>query len=640
MHRKYLIRQLSTPNARTQRLRDGLIITSLATVLLVSACSPDGPDANEPPSSSVPEWAATAVFYQIFPERFANGDSSNDPTRESLELPGPNAPESWRVSDWTADWYARADWELESGPDFYENGVFQRRYGGDLQGVINRMDYLADLGINAIYFNPIFYARSLHKYDGSSFHHVDPYFGPDPAGDFALMATETADPDTWHWTAADKLFLDVLAEGKRRGIRIIIDGVWNHTGRDFFAFRDILENQAASPYADWYVVNQFDDPSTSEDEFSYESWWNVFSLPLFADSPDGMDLHAGPKAYIFESTRRWMDPNEDGDPSDGIDGWRLDVTEDVPEQFWVDWNRLVRSINPEAYTVSEIWGDASHFVHEAGFSATMNYHAFALPVKAFLIDNAVSASAFVELLETRRTAYDADVQPALQNLLDSHDTPRLASMIVNSNSDYSDPEWFDYDRNVSPRGGGTYSIRKPNVVQRKRQRLIALFQMTYVGAPMIYYGTEAGMWGVDDPDDRMPMTWPDMSFEPQTFNPDGTRHEPDAVGFDSELFNFYRDLIRVRRQTASLTSPSITFVGTDDDGGALAYVRGDTGNRALVVINAGDQTHDLTVSSDHFSSDSVQQLVSTGDGVTFQLMESGALQVSVPAGEGVVLVEE
>src|SRR5437868_78376 len=163
-----------------------------------------------------PAWAAEAVFYQIFPERFCSGDNNNDPTRDSLELPVSPEP-SWQISRWTADWYSRDDWEKQRGPDFYKDGVFDRRYGGDLQGVLNKLDYLSDLGINAIYFNPLFYSRSLHKYDGNSYHHIDPYFGPDPDGDFRLMAKETADPKTWQWTAADKMFLELLKEAHNRG---------------------------------------------------------------------------------------------------------------------------------------------------------------------------------------------------------------------------------------------------------------------------------------------------------------------------------------------------------------------------------------------------------------------------------------
>ena len=189
---------------------------------------------------AVPDWAADAVFYQVFPERFRNGDPRNDPTRQSLEFPDV-APAAWRISSWTGDWYERVDWEQQLGPRFYDDGVFHRRYGGDLQGVLDKLDYLQSLGVNALYFNPVFHARSLHKYDGSSFHHVDPHFGPDPGGDLALIATETADPATWKWTAADRLFLQVIQAAHQRQIRLIIDGVFNHTGRDFFAFADLRE---------------------------------------------------------------------------------------------------------------------------------------------------------------------------------------------------------------------------------------------------------------------------------------------------------------------------------------------------------------------------------------------------------------
>ncbi len=304
----------------------------------------------------VPDWVTDAIFYQIFPERFRNGDPTNDPTRASLETE--DVPESWAISSWTADWYEKAAWEKEIKDDFYEGGVFHRRFGGDLQGVLDKLDYIEKLGINAIYFNPVFYGRSLHKYDGASMHHIDPYFGPDPEGDLAIIASETSDPKSWQWTAADKLFLELIQQLHSRSIRVIIDGVFNHTGRDFFAFANLRERQQQSPYKDWYIVQHYDDPKTPGNEFSYKSWWGFETLPEFADAPGGKDLHPGPKQYVFDITRRWMDPNGDGDPTDGIDGWRLDVANEVPPQFWKDWNTLVRELNPEAYTVGEYWGDA------------------------------------------------------------------------------------------------------------------------------------------------------------------------------------------------------------------------------------------------------------------------------------------
>ncbi len=549
-------------------------------------------------SSNVPAWVADAVFYQIFPERFRNGDPTNDPTHASLEFPDV-VPQSWERSSWTADWYARAAWEEESGDNFFENGVFNRRYGGDLQGVIDKIDYLQDLGVNAIYFNPVFFGRSLHKYDGSSMHHVDPHFGPDPTGDFALMAEETSDPATWRWTAADKLFLELLAQAHQRGIRVIIDGVFNHTGRDFFAFADIAKNRESSPYVDWYIVAHFDDPETPANEFQYKGWWGNDTLPEFADNAAGNDLHAGPKKYVMDVTQRWMDPDGDGDPQDGIDGWRLDVAEEVPLPFWKEWNRRVRELNPEAYTVAEVWNDACRFLVDGGFSATMNYHAFAFLTKGYLIDGRLTPHDFGRELQLRREAYPLAMQFAQQNLIDSHDTDRLASMIVNrpQEAPYRNPDRFDFDEGgvVSTRYNPAYDVRPPTAEERRLQRMVVLLQMTYVGAPMIYYGDEAGMWGGDDPCDRMPMTWDDLTFEPQAADPLDRPRQPAAVEFDADLHRFYRDAIALRRQLPVLRRGSWDAVASDDDANFFAFRRRLEGKEALVAFNRGDAPYVWTI---------------------------------------------
>jgi glycosidase len=532
---------------------------------------------------------ADAIFYQIFPERFRNGDPDNDPTHASLDYPE-RVPATWRPSSWSADWYARADWEVAAGDDFYDHGVFHRRYGGDLAGVIEKLEYLAGLGINAIYFNPLFYARSMHKYDGNSFHHIDPFFGPDPVGDLELIASETSDAESWHWTSADRLFLELLSEARDRDIRIVMDGVWNHTGRDFFAFADLRRNGELSPYRDWYVVERFDDPLTSENEFDYRGWWGSRSLPEFADAPGGNDLHPGPKEYVFEATRRWMDPDGDGDPSDGIAGWRLDVVPDMPIEFWADWNAHVRSINPDAYTVAEIWLDAGKDVERGGFSGTMNYFAFAMPVKGFLIDDMMTGDAFVRMLKDRMDRYAPANRYGLLNLVDSHDTPRIASMIANRESRYTEPDVFDFDRDSSPRGGRAFDVRKPDARERRIQRMIALLQATHVGPPMIYYGTESGMWGADDPDDRMPMVWDDMNYDVQRTYPSGRAQRADTVAFDRDLYDYYRRIFRVRHERPVLRRGDFEPIGSSDGSQSFAYVRSLGSDRSIVVMNRGDES--------------------------------------------------
>lgn len=565
----------------------------------------EAPPADQQPSApptqadlAVPDWAVGAIFYQLFPERFHNGDPANDPTRESLEFPD-IVPASWAITPWTSDWYARAAWEKELGDNFYDDGVFHRRYGGDLQGVLDKIDYLEDLGVNAIYFNPVFHARSLHKYDGASYHHIDPYFGPDPKGDLALIAQETSDPATWKWTAADRLFLDLLKQFHKRGMRVIVDGVFNHTGRDFFAFADLRQKQQESAYTDWYIVQSFDDPKTEPNEFRYKGWWGVDTLPEFADSTDGKDLHPGPKEYVFDATRRWMDPNGDGDPTDGIDGWRLDVANEVPVGFWADWNRLVFGLNPQAYTVTEIWQGAGPFLDEGGFSATMNYFGFAFPMKGFFVDGTLSASDFMASLEKRRNEHPTRRQHALQNLVDSHDTDRVASMIVNAAPDrpYLQADRFDFDvtDRSSPRHFKDYQVRRPHQRERSIQRLMVLFQMTYLGAPMLYYGDEAGMWGADDPCDRMPMLWPELTYDASQADPLGRPRKPDPVGFAVKLHAFHRSACKLRNGYKAFQRGEFQQLVVDDAAKGLAFRRSHDGHALFVAFNRGDKPWRFTL---------------------------------------------
>ena len=609
----------------------------LLSLLTPPAIAEESVPAERP---QVPAWAESAVWYQIFPERFRNGDPSNDPTRDTLEFQFPNV-DGWRVTPWTGDYYVREEWEKAIGEDFYENGIFHRRYGGDLQGVIDKLDYLKELGITAIKFNPVFYGRSQHKYDGNSFHHIDPNFGPDPEGDFEIIRNggETADPATWKWTAADKLFLELVKKAHERGIKVVVDGVFNHTGRDFFAFRDIRMQGEKSPYMEWYTIQSSDDPNTRRNELRYTGWFGFYTLPEFRNNEDGTDLHPAVKKYIFDSTKRWMDPDGDGDPSDGIDGWRLDVAEEVPDKFWRDWNAFVFSINPNAITVPEIWGDGTaDYLKRTGFLSAMNYYAFSKPVKAYLIDNTVKPSAFGQMLNERRDQFDPAVRRALWNLTDSHDTDRLASMVVNRNlsESYVNPANFDYDEasKNSPRRNDGYQVRKPNDDERAIQRLVILFQLTYVGAPMFYYGVEAGIWGGDDPDCRKPMPWPDLKMEMETTDPLGRTRAEDDPNFDEALHGFFVEAVALHTGSSAFKSAEFAVLAADDDKNVFIFSRGTGSEVRVVALNRSAEAQTVT-----FNGPGAEVLfTSRGDKADVKLQVAGeAREITLPPLTGAVL---
>lgn len=524
--------------------------------------------------SSTPDWARDAIWYQIFPERFRNGDVKNDPTKEELEFP---AAREWHSSPWTSDWYQLQPWEARFNPDFYHN-VLDRRYGGDLQGVIDKLDYLSSLGINAIYFNPVFEAYSLHKYDASYYHHIDKNFGPDAAGDRKLMELEDDNPATWHWTAADSLFLKLIRAAHARHIRIIIDGVFNHSGTRSFAFRDVVKNQRRSRYAEWYDIRQWDDPATPANEFRYKGWWDEPTLPEFREDANGFSPAV--KQYFFNVTKRWMDPNGDGDPGDGIDGWRLDVANDVSHVFWKEWRKVVKRINPDAYLVAELWDDAQEWLRGDEFDATMNYPFARASVQYFINTGSMKTTAtqFAAALAAARARYPDEANFVLQNLLDSHDTDRLLSMIANPNRRYNSDNGL--------RGNARYFPGKPGEEARRTMKLMTLFQMTYLGAPMIYYGDEAGMWGANDPDERKPMVWSDLTYERETTHPlPGGPPPNDNVEFDKNLFSWYQQLIAVRNANVALRRGSFAVLKADDANDVLVFQRVVAGNRVIVAIN-------------------------------------------------------
>lgn len=527
---------------------------------------------------TVPDWAQDAVWYQIFPERFRNGCPQSNPSREDV-TDHPIA--DWCVTPWGQDWYRPDAWAPKGKHGFW--GMLARRYGGDLIGVRDKLDYIQDLGINAIYLNPIFMARSLHKYDGASFHHIDPTFGPDRAGDLKLLAEakETEDPETWVWTAADRFFLELVEDVHARGMRIIIDGVFNHCGREFFAFQDVLANGKASRYADWFRIKRW----KRDGSFTYEGWWGHQSLPEFNRMKD--NLIQPVRDYIFNCTRRWMDPSGGGAPSEGIDGWRLDVAFCVPHGFWRDWRRHVKSINPDAYITAEIVEGCAPYLKGDQFDAVMNYEWLHAAISYFKPgEKSISMSRFKHLLERLRRRYPPEVMPVLQNLLDSHDVGRVSSVLENADQAADlPPDHFNVAR---VRQNPAFITTRPSERAWQSLRQLTLFQMTYLGAPMIYYGDEVGMWGANDPDNRQPMLWDDIEYEPETHGPGG---KPLATSNsrqpDTKLLAFFRRAIRLRNENEVLRRGEFAWVKTGRRN-LLGFERSLGADRICVLFNVSD----------------------------------------------------
>jgi len=373
-----------------------------------------------------PDWVKHAVFYQIFPDRFAQ---SAIPRQKLLKS------DRWEP------------WDLPPSLQGYK--------GGNLWGVIEQLDYLQDLGINAIYFTPIFQSACNHRYHTHDYYQIDPILGGNTA------------------------FQELLDAAHQRQIKIVLDGVFNHASRGFFQFHDILENGPHSPWLDWFKIEGW--PLSAYDgsqPANYVGWAGNRALPQFNhDHPDVRE-------YIMEIAEHWIDF--------GIDGWRLDVPFEVKTPgFWQEFRERVKAINPQAYIVGEVWGDSREWLDGTQFDGVMNY-LFTAPTIAFiagdrvqmeLVENpsyfpypALSAKEYGEKIKDLLALYPWEIQLTQLNLLDSHDTARL----------------------ISVAGGDQASVE-----------LATLLLFTFPGAPSIYYGDEVGLEGNLDPDSRRSFPMPD-----------------------------------------------------------------------------------------------------------------------------------
>ncbi len=448
-----------------------------------------------------PAWVKDAVFYQIFPERFANGDPSLSP--EGVQ-----------------------PWGGKPTP-----GNF---FGGDLQGVMDHLDYLSELGINAIYFTPLFEATTNHKYDTEDYLKVDRHFGTN-----------------------DKL-KELVDLCHARGIRVLLDAVFNHSGRTFPPFVDVQLNGKDSKYADWFHVR----------EWPLEIVDGVPTYETFAFEPLMPKLNTENrevKAYLLEAARYWIQEV-------GIDGWRLDVANEVDHQFWREFRTVVKKANPEAYILGEIWHDSMAWLQGDQFDAVMNYP-FTNAALDFFAYEKQAASSFAEAIGALIAAYPRQVTEASFNLLGSHDTARLLTLC----------------------GGNT-----------QKMKLAALFQLTFPGVPCIYYGDEVGIDGGYDPDCRKCMEW-------------------DPAKQDAGLLSFFREAIALRKAQPALRASGLTFVyaGTEQyDGGALAYARSDDNELLLIALNARPDESKLEL--DLFSLTGINRAGRSGAIIPFRGFTSAA----------------
>jgi len=489
----------------------------------------------------VPEWASDAVWYQMMVQFFRNGDPGNDPTIDMLEGTWPfDQPDGWEPFPMNTDLWTPQPWEKTNGESIAHN-FHCRRWGGDFQGVIDKLDYLTQLGINAIYFCPLFEAPAYHGYDTEMYHHTIRFYGPDPQGDKELYKEEESeDPASWVWTAADKKFVELLAEAHRRGIKIIVDGVFTYVGHTYWDERIKGKNP----------------PSTTEF-----------------------------REYVKAVVEKWGDPNGDGDPSDGIDGWRLDIGLALPHDFIREFRTWVRDVNKDALLVVESWYDQTHFVNAAPwlqgdmYDSHMNYMFGDAMIRSFVdAEDQITPSEMDIILRSIRVEYPVESQYALQNLIGTHDTRRFVDMIMDPSGEphyymvkYTLKSGFPYSFQIDPThkyairpGNQGEAARKlvPTEYDRQIQKSILLFQYCYLGAPYVYMGDETGIWY----DTRSPVIWDDINYEIR-------QRLSVKPAVDMEILDFYKALGKMRKEEDCLRKGSYNTVILDDERSLFVFER-------------------------------------------------------------------
>ena len=518
------------------------------------------------PGFHTPDWAKGAVFYQIYVDRFCNGDTSNDVlTGEYCYIGQPVK----KVEDWN------------KYPESMDVGNF---YGGDLQGVIDKLDYLKDLGVDVIYLNPIFVSPSNHKYDIQDYDYIDPHFGKIVKDEGELLPPDSMDnsratryitrvTDKANLEASNQVFIRLVEEAHARGMRVILDGVFNHCG----SFNKWMDREkiydrnpdypkgayvsSESPYRRFF---RFQDEAAWPDNGSYNGWWGHDTLPKL-NYEESEELYQ----YILDIGRKWVSPPYNAD------GWRLDVaadlgySEEFNHRFWRDFRAAVKEANPEAIILAEHYGDPKAWLLGDQWDTVMNYSAFMEPITWFLTgvekhsdefrgDFLGNPDMFVGSMRHYMSTFMTGSLETAMNELSNHDHSRFLTR-------------------TSRRVGRTHTLGPEAAnedVNKGIFRQAVVFQMTWPGAPTIYYGDEAGVAGWTDPDSRRTYPW---------------GHE------DQELIAFHRDIIRIHKKYDALMHGSLVHLHSEYK--CIAYGRFTRKQAVAVVINNdfGDKTLQLHI---------------------------------------------
>ena len=519
------------------------------------------------PGFSTPEWAKGAVMYQIFVDRFYNGDPDNDvEDREYIYIGSP----STKIKDWNQP---PAEMDIHNF------------YGGDLQGVMDKLDYLQDLGVEVIYFNPLFVSPSNHKYDIQDYDYIDPHYGkivadggdvlPEGARD-NINATkyQKRTGDIRNLEASNQLFADLVSEMHKRGMRVIIDGVFNHCG-SFNKWIDrerIYEQQPEypkgayvskdSPYRDYFHFFDQRDEAWPYNK-SYDGWWGHDTLPKlsYEDSPEL-------EQYIMNIGKKWVSPPYN------VDGWRLDVAADLGcsneynHMFWKHFRKEVKSANPDVLILAEHYGDPVEWLQGDEWDSVMNYDAFMEPLTWFL-------TGMEKHSDERRTdlwGNPDNFVGTMRHFMASMLTPSL-QVAMNQLSNHDHSRFLTRTNHIVGRAHQVGVKAAEEGINHAVMRIAVTVQMTWVGSPTIYYGDEAGLCGFTDPDNRRTYPW-------------GKENK--------ELLEFHKEMIRIHKTEKPLRKGSIKLLKAEKN--FLAYARFQGEEQIIVILNnSKDLMQNVTV---------------------------------------------